>query len=647
MIYGEISTKRRTDIQSLRALAVIFVVLFHTGFTASSGFIGVDIFFVISGFVIANLLITEFDATGKVNLINFYLRRTLRLLPALGLMVLVSAILAFFLLSPLGMQQNSAKTGIGALLISANWIIPKVSQGYFDLPAETNIYLHTWSLSVEEQFYLVFPIILIISLMFANKNNKQKLLKFLFLGIGFCSFSLYLFSSHGLFEGTFTWLNGFYSPLTRTWEFSIGVLTLFISRYSKKLEVLLKRPTRLFSLTILIICIFLPANILKYPSFWLPIPLLATSHILYFGAKAGQSPSRFFNSHKLNFVGDRSYAIYLWHWPAIVLAKYLFPQNEVALLLFLLAGISIALFTFYKVESPIRKLNFRKMKVVIAVWIVFALIPLGATGLLGYVSKNISFKKYESGQVQGHYQGDIGAIGFDSFSSEYPSVCTTPKMKGIDPLIGCDADVAIIGDSHAQHLLPGFSRNFPNLKFIGLDSNFLRSMQLGSYRTRLNILNQNNHIKLIILNAYWAVNAVPEDLNQVIKSLVSHQKSVIVLDDVPNFPFDSFTCKYGFSTFIQHSNCKMNAGKFYSQRAHYSPMLKRVVDSNPGSEYIETSKLFCNGHSCSMVKNGVLNYLDLNHLNINGSIYISREVSRNSKFFCNAFRDKVGDICRK
>jgi peptidoglycan/LPS O-acetylase OafA/YrhL len=96
------------------------------------GFIGVDIFFVISGFVITTLLIKEFDESGRINLLNFYLRRSLRLLPALGLMVFVSSTLAYFLLSPLGMQQNSAKTGIGALLISANWIIPKVSRGYFD-----------------------------------------------------------------------------------------------------------------------------------------------------------------------------------------------------------------------------------------------------------------------------------------------------------------------------------------------------------------------------------------------------------------------------------------------------------------------------------------------------------------------------------
>lgn len=179
------------------------------------GFIGVDIFFVISGFVITTLLIKEFDESGRINLLNFYLRRSLRLLPALGLMVFVSSTLAYFLLSPLGMQQNSAKTGIGALLISANWIIPKVSRGYFDLPAETNIFLHTWSLSVEEQFYLLFPVLLILVLFISKKLNRQNLVKYVFLTLSVFGFTFYLFSHVISFAGEFAWLNGFYSPLTR------------------------------------------------------------------------------------------------------------------------------------------------------------------------------------------------------------------------------------------------------------------------------------------------------------------------------------------------------------------------------------------------------------------------------------------------
>ena len=150
----------RRDIQGLRAVAVIAVIVFHLGAPLPGGFVGVDIFFVVSGFVITAMLMRELDRTGRIDLRAFYIRRFKRLTPALALVIGVTVAVSLVLLSPLGPVQNAAATGWGAIFLLANLVIDRTTGGYFDKPAESNPLLHTWSLSVEEQFYLVFPMAL-------------------------------------------------------------------------------------------------------------------------------------------------------------------------------------------------------------------------------------------------------------------------------------------------------------------------------------------------------------------------------------------------------------------------------------------------------------------------------------------------------
>ena len=146
-------TRRRPDIQGLRAVAVLFVVAFHAGLPTPGGFTGVDVFFVISGFVITGMLLREHDATGRLRFGHFYARRIRRLTPALALMACFTVVVAAPVLSPLQDEhQTAALTARGAMLITANAVISSRTGGYFDARADTNPLLHTWSLSVEEQF---------------------------------------------------------------------------------------------------------------------------------------------------------------------------------------------------------------------------------------------------------------------------------------------------------------------------------------------------------------------------------------------------------------------------------------------------------------------------------------------------------------
>jgi peptidoglycan/LPS O-acetylase OafA/YrhL len=183
---------RRLDIQGLRAVAVLMVVAFHAGLPVHGGFVGVDVFFVISGFVITGLLQREWAATERVRFGAFYVRRFKRLTPALALMVGSTAVASALFLSPLGPQQTVAKTAVGAMLLTANRAIAATTGGYFDPPAASNPLLNTWTLSVEEQFYLLWPLAVLGLLLLKDRRIRLAVVAACAIGSGIAMALVYL-----------------------------------------------------------------------------------------------------------------------------------------------------------------------------------------------------------------------------------------------------------------------------------------------------------------------------------------------------------------------------------------------------------------------------------------------------------------------
>ncbi len=622
------------EIQGLRAIAVLSVVAFHVGLPVSSGYLGVDYFFVISGFVISGVLIRELKETNRINLWEFYKRRFFRLIPALATMVFVTSILSFFLLSPLGMQQNTAKTGIGSLLLSANKVLSEISQGYFDLPAQTNPFLHTWSLSVEEQFYVVFPILLI-SISLIMKGRKRLIGHMFIIGILF-TFSFLFFHFNDYFDifGKNNWLQGFYSPIGRTWEFLLGVAAKALSiRGKSHYTSFVVKPIKNLLLILIVICVFLPEDFFRDSTLLLTVPIVGVCTLLLLGEKTDEQ--RLLASRFLKFIGDRSYSIYLWHWPFIVFSNYLFPNSSFSITSFFMFSFFIALASYKYIENPIRLSSKRSMINIFKISMVFVVPAILASGLLGYMSSEVLFKKYESGQIKGAYEGDIGAIGFKDFSTKNTSKCNLQEELDFRNIHKCDIEVLIVGDSHAQHLVPGFVESFPDVKFGSFGMELFSITDSSNGRLILDEVIKNEKIKIVVIGSYWHNNGVPSDLGYLIKSLSEAKKRIIVLDDVPNFPFDAFTCKFGFSQFISKNNCEIKASYFFKQRGSYFPALLKSVDNVRGAELLVISSQYCSESTCSMVKDGKLHYLDLNHLNVNGSKYIAKFIVANSNAFKN------------
>jgi len=350
----ERSESRMPYIQGLRALAVLVVVAFHAGLPIPGGFIGVDVFFVISGFVITLMLMREFARTDRIRLLHFYKRRFMRLAPALALMSIFTLIASALLLSPFGPQQRAALTGLGAELSVANFVIAFTTGGYFDLYAQINPFLHTWSLSVEEQFYLVFPVALLVSWLAGRKIGRQWPV-FMVVAVGtLFSFFLALVSSTGWTPSVGASLLGFYSPATRAWEFGVGVLLALAIHKFEQIPRTMMLALGWLGILLFALSLFLITETTPFPGPMTMLPVMAAGLLLIAGI-AGFSAAGLLDRPAMVRIGDWSYSIYLWHWPLIVFASLLFPGVELALLAAAAISFLPAAISYVYVEQPLRR----------------------------------------------------------------------------------------------------------------------------------------------------------------------------------------------------------------------------------------------------------------------------------------------------
>ena len=352
----EEAPSHRPAIQGLRAVAVLMVVAYHAGLPAPGGFTGVDVFFVISGFVIAEMLRREWTATGTIALREFFRRRVRRLLPALALVIVVTLVLNALIVAPLEQPVRTALTGLGGLLVGANVVIGLTSFGYFDAPAATNPLLHLWSLSVEEQFYLVLPVILLVTWRSGRRRGWTGPLPAI-LVVGAVSaaalaFAPLIIEATGLPSLAF----GFYSPIVRTWEFLVGVLLALTVRW-RHVGGRTRQVAGVLGIALLVVATFGIDGTDPFPGLATLLPVVGAA-LLIVATEARQGRLHDgLAARPMVWIGDRSYAWYLWHWPLIVFASVLASDRSwAAVAVVVAAGASLlpSWWSYRSVEQPLR-----------------------------------------------------------------------------------------------------------------------------------------------------------------------------------------------------------------------------------------------------------------------------------------------------
>lgn len=346
-------------VQGVRAIAVIAVLLYHAGLPVPGGFTGVDIFFVVSGFVIMRQVARQLDA-NSFTIGNFFVRRFWRLAPALACVLLLTTVSSLLLLPPFGIQQTVFKTSLLTPLLAANIAIDGTSLGYFDAGSESNSLLHLWSLSVEEQFYLGFALLILVLSIIGQRYRRRNLIAGAFALVGIGSFmGMLTLRGNGLSAGQLDNLFAFYSPIGRVWEFSSGILLALAAGRTTPLTASPPRNrlsdlSGLAGVALLCISMFAIDESFDFPGPTTLLPVCSSILLMVCGLRGRSLVSRLLSSKPLKFVGDRSYSIYLWHWPFVSIGSQALGTHRLIPIAMTILSFIPALYFYKSVEQPLR-----------------------------------------------------------------------------------------------------------------------------------------------------------------------------------------------------------------------------------------------------------------------------------------------------
>lgn len=435
----------RFDISFLRALSVIAVVFYHFNIKYfSGGFIGVDIFFVISGFLMTKIILSGFTKQN-FNLLEFYQKRASRIIPALLALIAIVGILVYIFLAPQFLTYS--KSAYSSTLFFSN-IQYYLNAGYFDPSSHTNFLLHTWSLSVEWQFYLVFPLLL---MLFKKQYlYKKNAFKITFIALIAISFALMLYHRH--YDKSYS----FYIFYPRAWEMMCGGLAFLFADYNKMINRNIKAILSIVFIALLFYSIYY-AGVYNnsWPRIVTIIPVLATTGLLFVNFEW-----KIYKNKILNFIGNTSYSWYLWHWPIYVFALFFsLPVERIRFkILLLIVTFALASFSYIFVER-------KKIEIVlirnttIAIYLVFLATYFLPSNFFMHdkLTASLSYnnEKYlYSEQMIDQYNLNTTNFNIDRKFKDY-------DFSYIEPLSG-KKNIVLLGDSHAGMFSKIFNEKLTN-----------------------------------------------------------------------------------------------------------------------------------------------------------------------------------------
>lgn len=514
----------RYDINALRAIAVLSVIFYHYQFPfLSGGFEGVDIFFVISGFLMSKIILTGLEKQA-FSYPAFLWRRIERIFPALLFLVLLVGLTSFLIYLPWDFTTSSINA-LGSLFFYSN-ILYLHTASYFDASSALNVYLHTWSLSVEFQFYLVYPLVLI-GLHALIREKRWLILTIGLLTISFFIGSVILTTAQPVYS--------FYLLPGRSWELLAGAMVFLLTDL---------KPGRLgrqifawAGYLILGASLILLNSKLPWPGYYTVIPVLATSVIIF----ADYNDGALSKNQVIQFFGKISYSLYLWHWPVYVFSQYMGFDNSVSVKLSLIAlSIMLASLSYTFIEQ--KKISYKNLVIAFAVIGVFLLIGSQfQVNRFIFKKSSLEIAEYKSTHMNERNQQ----------FSEGKCFLSKGKLADYDKAfcLHIEADrknLLLIGDSHGAELSQSL-RKALNLRGINLiqatasgclpllrNYGMTHCTQLIDYIYNDFILKNKDHIDGIILSANWARGHYDKevlfyDLDNTIAYLKRHNFKIILL----------------------------------------------------------------------------------------------------------------------
>lgn len=612
--------KYRSEIDGLRALAVIPVILFHAGFELfSGGFVGVDVFFVISGYLITTILIEDIEKK-RFSLVNFYERRARRILPALFFVMLVCIPFAWMWMLP-DQMKNFSQSLVAVSLFASNILFWQES-GYFDAAAEEKPLLHTWSLAVEEQYYLLFPVFLILAWRF-GKNRVF--------------WMIIVMAAISLMLSEWGWRNeptaNFYLAPTRAWELFAGSIAAFIvhTQGVRKNNFL-----ALLGLGAIIFSIFAYDKSTPFPSLYALLPVLGVVLLVLFAGKETIA-AKLLGTQVLVGIGLISYSAYLWHQPLLAFAriKSFNEPSHFIISLLLLVSLLLAYFSWKYIEMPFRnKLTINKTK--IFTFSITGILIFTSFGFLGH-KENGFYKRYTESER---------AFLRTTASNPLRTKCQFPqKLSSLDKK-ACTyffdtTSIAVLGNSHgtelayaiAQELKP-YKKGLIHHTISGCRHNYhkIGEEHTVCYRWHEKVLDSiknNDSIETVVLsygNASYIGNAeYRRSLVKMIESLREAGKKIVLVLQAPLA--GAHINKY-LSQSLLNKDIDVKGITNAEWELIYKGYRLLLEEIPKNTNVINPKDFFCDDISCYVIKQNEALYFDDNHLSLFGASIIARHIIR-------------------
>lgn len=607
--------KYRRDIDGLRAVAVLPVVLFHFGISAiPGGFTGVDIFFVISGYLITGSLLDDLER-GQFSIVGFYWRRARRILPALIFVTLLASIAALFILLPSDLHEFSLSV-IAASTFWSNIYFWKTSN-YFSIDAELRPLLHTWSLSVEEQYYIFAPILMFLIYRYFAKRWLTILLPII-LG----SFVLAIMA---------TWLApnaGFYLLPTRIWELMLGAV-LMLKRPPPLSNRFLMELIGLAGFGLLAIGFFTISESDPFPGYNALYPCLGTALLIYVGQNTPSvTVTRILEVRPLVWIGLISYSLYLVHWPINAFAHYLSlqkldPSVTVAMTV---ASFALAAFSWKYIEQPFRQKRTFTAPAPIFAFSAGAIALLCVGGTAGALGNGFPQRFPDFAQQRIPVGDWRNGICFNEGSSRIESW----NIEDCTLTSGFPTTVLLWGDSFAAHYVSGLDANANHLQANIVEYTYAGCPPILSYfsyaRPDCKRFNQqalkvirDAGIKTVVLSGRWTDYEARsfDGLQQTIDTLRGMGVRVFVIGQSPQFITD--VRKIAF--FAKRENLDDTSWPM----AMDPDINERVRSFTKGATFIDPLKFLCSAGRCSYTDAGQFLYFDYGHFSsIGATLAISK-----------------------
>ncbi|MEZ1321561.1 acyltransferase family protein [Pseudomonas fluorescens] len=612
--YAEKHLAYRADIDGLRALAVLAVVLYHAFPTLlPGGFTGVDVFFVISGYLISGNIYKELSGKG-FSFVDFYRRRIRRIFPALVLVLASCLAFGWIALYPGEYQALGKHAALGAGFVSNIGFF--LESGYFDVSAITKPLLHLWSLGVEEQFYIVWPVVAILLWRRAFVVGAVLLAAAAFIA--------------SIVVITGDQPAAFYLPHLRFWELAVGALLAYAAR-------LRQFPPFLSWVGLVVIAAgyALVPDGAAFPGYWALLPVIGAALVI-----AGRNGV--LSAKPLVFIGLVSFPFYLWHWPLLSFAHIVLgsePSVWIRVEL-VVAAFLLACLTYYLVERPLR---FARNRAVTAGLV----IAMASTGLAGWAvlkydgypdrKAAVAQKEATSLLVGPMWRYSKNDLCVSLYPDTFRYFCSQEKPE--------PPTVILIGNSYANHLYAGLVEDH---RFSKQNILSYGSCEPGGYEidcvVQEKIVAENPSIKFAIINELWprlndqgqtidmVAGGKPKSdtntaqryekfLNDKIDFLNSHGVTTIIFQPKPETLYESVTC---FSRpFAPAANsCELDIDHVREQQAGIRAVINRVKAKHPEIFVFEQNPLFCDGDVCSVIKDQLPLLRDNGHYNERGSLLI-------------------------